>query len=63
MTDRGKPVARLVPFADVTLQRGFDEGWIEAPRRTGLAPIDRVPASTAVMTALEEDRTGSEGDR
>ena len=59
VTDRGVPVVRLVPFADATLQRGFEEGWIEAPRRTspsGLASVPRHKSREAVLDALAADR-------
>ncbi len=58
ITDRGKPVARLVPFSDDTLERGFEEGWIEAPRRRSLEPsaIPRFRSDMSVMDALDEDR-------
>ena len=57
VTDRGRPVARLVPFsADSAVDRGIDEGWIEAPRRTGLGPFDRRRSLTSVLEVLGEDR-------
>ncbi len=59
VTDRGVPVIRLVPFADNTLKQGFEEGWIEAPRRAsgdGLAPVQRYRSRVAVLDALDEDR-------
>lgn len=57
ITDRGRPVARLVPFsADSAVDRGIDEGWIEAPRRTGLAPVDRHRSHVSVLGVLDEDR-------
>ncbi len=56
ITDRGTPVARVIPFADTTLQRGFEEGWVEAPRRQGLAPFVPMRGSAAVMSVLDDDR-------
>lgn len=57
VTDRGQPVARLVPFtSDSAVERGIEEGWIEAPRRGRLEPIARVRASVAVLDVLDEDR-------
>jgi prevent-host-death family protein len=57
VTDRGTPVARLVPIADdQTITRGIEEGWIEAPMRQGLEPIDRVRARRSVLDMLDEDR-------
>ena len=42
VTDRNRPVARLVAYsAPSDVDRGIDEGWIEAPRRTRLADVER----------------------
>lgn len=57
VTDRGRPVARLVPFAaDSGVERGIEEGWIEAPRRTGLVPNKRHSSPVSVLDVLDEDR-------
>lgn len=57
VTDRGKPIVRLVPFSqDDTLQRGFEEGWIEAPRREGLTVTERFRSASSVLDVLDEDR-------
>jgi prevent-host-death family protein len=57
ITDRGRPVARLVPFtAESAVARGIDEGWIEAPRRTGLGPVERHRSPVSVLGVLDEDR-------
>ena len=57
VTDRGRPVARLVPYmATSEVDRGIDEGWIEAPRRVGLAPIERVSSELSTLDVLEDDR-------
>lgn len=57
VTDRGRPVARLVPFeADAGLERGIEEGWVEAPRRTHLDPVERVRAVGCVLDVLDDDR-------
>jgi prevent-host-death family protein len=57
VTDRGRPVARLVPFASTSaVERGIDEGWIEAPRRTRLDPTARHRLTTPVLDVLDEDR-------
>jgi prevent-host-death family protein len=57
VTDRGRPIVRLVPFSqDDMLQRGFEEGWIEAPRREGLTATERFRSSSAVLDVLDEDR-------
>ena len=40
VTDRGRPVARLVPFAaDSAVDRGIAEGWIDPPRRERLSSV------------------------
>ncbi len=58
VTDRGTPVARLVGFDEnAALERGIEEGWIEAPRRTSLGPVaTEYEAASAVLTALDQDR-------
>lgn len=59
VTDRGVPIVRLVPFADATLELGFEQGWIEAPRRDhpdGLPPYVGHRASRSTSEVLDEDR-------
>ena len=57
VTDRGRPVARLVPYTAISeVDRGIEEGWIEAPRRVGLAPIERVSSDLSTLDVLEGDR-------
>lgn len=59
VTDRGRPVARLVPYgADSALERGIEEGWVEPPRRHGgLPPVSRrAPSERSVLEVLTEDR-------
>jgi len=57
VTDRGQPVARIVSFAEgAALERGIDEGWIEAPRRTQLGPARRHRSDRSVLDVLDEDR-------
>lgn len=57
VTDRGQPVARLVPAQAVSpIDRGIDDGWIDPPRRTRLEPFERVRSAMSVMDALDEDR-------
>jgi len=57
VTDRGRPVARLVPIeGGSAVDRGIDEGWIEAPRRTRLDPVERHRSAMAVLDVLDEDR-------
>ena len=57
VTDRGTPVARLVAFGeDASLERGIEEGWIEAPRRNSLGAATRYVATSSVQATLDEDR-------
>lgn len=57
VTDRARPVARIVPFAGQSaIDRGIDEGWIEAPRRSRLDPVDRHSSPTSTREVLDEDR-------
>jgi prevent-host-death family protein len=59
VTDRGVPIVRLVPFVDRTLQQGFEQGWIEAPRRElpgGLPAVERHRGRMSTIEALDEDR-------
>jgi prevent-host-death family protein len=57
VTDRNRPVARLVPYVGASdVDRGIEEGWIEAPRRTQLGDVERVPSPRSTLTVLDEDR-------
>lgn len=57
VTDRNRPVARLVPYvATSDVERGIDEGWIEAPRRVGLGPVERARSGRSTIEVLDEDR-------
>lgn len=57
VTDRNRPVARLVPYvATSEVERGIDEGWIEAPRRTGLGLVERSRSERSTVSVLDEDR-------
>lgn len=57
VTDRGRPVARLVPFASGSaVDRGIDAGWIDPPRRALSEVTTRSRSATSVMDALDEDR-------
>ena len=57
VTDRGRPVARLVPYSAISeVDRGIEEGWIEPARRVGLAPIERVSSDLSTLDVLEDDR-------
>ena len=57
VTDRGRPVAKLVPVNTTNnVGRGIDEGWIEAPRRTKLSEPVLFVSPVSVLEALDEDR-------
>ena len=57
VTDRGRPVAQLGPLAGYSaVERGVEEGWIEPPKRAGLAPTQRFVGNRPVLDALGEDR-------
>ncbi len=57
VTDRGRPVARLVPFTtESAVDRGIEDGWIDAPRRTALPAFDRMTSDRSVLDVLDEDR-------
>ena len=57
VTDRGRPVVRLVAFSTASvIDRGVEEGWIDAPRRGGLTSVHRARGRSAVLDVLDEDR-------
>jgi prevent-host-death family protein len=57
VTDRGRPIVRLVAFNPASaVDRGVEEGWIEAPRRQALGPATRARGRSAVLDVLDEDR-------
>lgn len=57
VTDRGRPIVRLVPFAATgAVERGIEEGWIEPPRRTRLGPVRRHRSPRRVLDVLGDDR-------
>ena len=57
VTDRNRPVARLVPYVGASdVERGIAEGWIEAPRRPHLGDVERVRSSRSTLAVLDEDR-------
>jgi prevent-host-death family protein len=57
VTDRGRPVARLVPYdTSAAVERGIAEGWIEPARRIGLGPADLHRSTTSVVETLDADR-------
>ena len=57
VTDRNRPVARLVPYAAAAdVERGVAEGWIEAPRRTEMSTVERARSVRSTLDVLDEDR-------
>lgn len=57
VTDRNKPVARLVPYAGASeVDRGIEEGWIDAPRRTRLSDVRPRRSNASTIEVLDEDR-------
>ncbi len=57
VTDRGRPVARLVGLEGTSMiERGIEEGWIEPAVRSRLGPAQRCCASRSIADILDEDR-------
>ncbi len=57
VTDRGRPVARLVGLGpESAIERGIEEGWVDPPRRSRLESAGRYRSSVAVLDVLDEDR-------
>lgn len=57
VTDRNRPIARLVPYSGVSdVARGIDEGWIEAPRRGRLGDVEPARSDLSTIAVLDEDR-------
>lgn len=57
VTDRNRPVARLIAYSGPSdVERGIEEGWIEAPRRTQLAEASPVRSARSTIQVLDEDR-------
>ena len=57
VTDRGRPIARIVAtHGRSDVERGIEEGWIEAPRRHSLEPTQRHRSHRSVLDVLDEDR-------
>ena len=57
VTDRGRPVARLVGLdRPSTIERGIEEGWITPASRTRLQPAQRFRAPRSTADVLDEDR-------
>ena len=57
VTDRNRPIARLVPYSGMSeVERGIEEGWIEAPRRSRLGDVEPAKAEQPTLDVLAEDR-------
>lgn len=57
VTDRGVPKVVISPIHRVGgVDRGIDEGWIRAPKTSGLAPVPRAKGRRLVRDVLAEDR-------
>ena len=57
VTDRNRPIVRLVAYtAPSDLDRGIEEGWVEAPRRTRLADVTRSRSEQSTIAVLDDDR-------
>lgn len=57
VTDRNRPIVRLVAYsAPSEIDRGIEEGWVEAPRRTRLAVVHRSRSDRSTVETLDEDR-------
>ncbi len=57
VTDRGRPVARLVALdGELMIERGVAEGWLTPATRSGLDSPRRFSASCSSTEALDEDR-------
>ncbi|MDE2751923.1 MAG: type II toxin-antitoxin system prevent-host-death family antitoxin [Gemmatimonadota bacterium] len=57
VTDRGRPVARLVGLESASvIERGVEEGWITPASRTRLPPAQRFSAPRSIADVLDEDR-------
>ncbi len=59
VTDRGRPVARIVPVTDGgALQRGIDEGWIRpAVRERAIGGSARHRSGRRTSDVLDDDRS------
>ncbi len=57
VTDRGRPVARLVALDGMSMiERGVAEGWLTPVSRSGLDTPVRFSVSSSIAEALDEDR-------
>ena len=58
VTDRGKPVARLVAYESInSLERGIEQGWIEPPKLRELPELEtQFIVADSVLAVLDDDR-------
>lgn len=57
VTDRGRPVAMLVPLVGtVDLELAAEAGWLTLASSSGLKPIRRRTPVRSVQEVLDEDR-------
>lgn len=57
VTDRNRPIARLLAYsAPSDVERGIEEGWIEAPRRTRLSDVTPLGSVHSTIEVIDEDR-------
>ena len=57
VTDRGRPVARLIGLGGTDLlNRGIEEGWITPASRSRLDPVERRKIASNTADTLDEDR-------
>ena len=57
VTDRGRPVARLVALdGQQMIERGISEGWLAPATRSSLDPPVRYSTRSSIAEVLDEDR-------
>ncbi|MFT7599602.1 MAG: prevent-host-death family protein [Acidimicrobiales bacterium] len=57
VTDRGRPVAELVPISGPSqLARGIEAGWVDPPRRTTLGEPLLFESRRSIAAVLDDDR-------
>ena len=57
VTDRGRPVAELVPISSQSeLERGVEAGWVDPPRRNKLGEPTLFESDRSVADVVDDDR-------
>lgn len=57
VTDRGRPVAQLLPIASGSqVDRGIEAGWVDPPRRNGLGEPLLFESRRSISEVLGDDR-------